>query len=118
MTTNVGKVCSVCGALLITITVNRTPVETCSRDSESACPKPRIESSDIHLRGPDGALIVRASTELRPIAAQQRFDDPWIEEDEPDDDWLSWGLPQNHLMAMVSDDEPAPEDAYLHSRSA
>jgi hypothetical protein len=114
MTTNVGKFCSVCGALLITVTVNGAPVETCPRDGLSDCPAPRIESSDIHMQGPDSALIVRASTELRPIAAQQRFDDPWIEEDEPDDDWLSW-LPQNHVMAMISDDEPTSEDAYPNS---
>jgi hypothetical protein len=111
MTTNVAKVCSICGALLITITVNGAPVETCPHDGRSACPEPRIESRDIHMHGPDSALVVRASTELRPIIAAQRFDDPWLEEDETDADWPSWGIPQNHVMGMVADDEPAPEDA-------
>jgi hypothetical protein len=66
MTTNVGKVCSVCGALIITVIVNGLPVETCQRDSLSLCPQPRIELSDTDTHAPESALIVSVSTELRP----------------------------------------------------
>ncbi len=59
MTMSIGKVCSVCGALIITGSVNGAPIETCQRDSVSLCPEPRIESSHIHTHGPESALIER-----------------------------------------------------------